>query len=151
MDLFFYLEVNLTLVVKSLNNWDEGRNRQVGSFPTPTPPLDVFFILLLSVEHSPCMYGRGWVRQRCGFSYFTVPPSGYWFIIGQGLLFLQRVRVEGGKFLFLLFLQFHSFSFLPYPSLSSLLSLSSCSLGDDTKCPTRVDMSLKPNIKLQVW
>ena len=38
---------------------------------------------------------------------------------------------------------------LPYPSLSSpllaLLSLFSLSLGDDTKWPIRVDVSLKPN------
>ena len=41
------------------------------------------------------------------------------------------------------------FLFLPYPSLSSLLlsllSLISLFLGDDTKWPTRVDMSLNPN------
>ena len=51
-----------------------------------------------------------------------------------------------GMFLFLLFLHCHSFSFLLYPSLSSpLLSLFSLSLGDDTKWPTRVDVSLNPN------
>ena len=54
-----------------------------------------------------------------------------------------------GMFLFLLFLHFHSFSFLPWPSLSSpllsLLYLFSLSLGDDTKGPTRVDMSLNRN------
>ena len=41
------------------------------------------------------------------------------------------------------------FLFLPCPSLSypllSLLSLFSLSLGDNTKWPTRVDMSLNPN------
>ena len=41
------------------------------------------------------------------------------------------------------------FLFLPCPSLSSpllsLLSLFSLSLGDDTKWPTRVDVSLNPN------
>ena len=40
---------------------------------------------------------------------------------------------RGGIFLFLLFLHFHSCSFLPCPSLSSLLSLFSLSLGDNTK------------------
>ena len=54
-----------------------------------------------------------------------------------------------GIFLFLLFLHFHSCSFLPCPSLSSLLlsllSLFSLSLGDNTKWPTRVDVSLNPN------
>ena len=52
---------------------------------------------------------------------------------------------RGGMFLFLLFL----FLFLPCPSLSSpllsLLSLFSLSLGDDTKWPWRVDVSLNPN------
>ena len=68
---------------------------------------------------------------------------------------------RGGMFLFLLFLHFHSCSsffpvplsslslFLPCPSLSSpllsLLSLFSLSLGDDTKWPSRVDVSLNPN------
>ena len=47
-------------------------------------------------------------------------------------------------FLFLLFLYFHSCSsFSPVPLLS-LLSLFSLSLGDDSKCPTRVDVSLYP-------
>ena len=54
-----------------------------------------------------------------------------------------------GIFLFFLFLHFHSCSFLPCPSLSSLLlsllSLFSLSLGEDTKWPTRADVSLNPN------
>ena len=55
-----------------------------------------------------------------------------------------------GMFLFLLFLHCHSFSFLPCPSLSSrllsLLSLFSPAFsGDDTKWPTRVDISLNPS------
>ena len=55
-------------------------------------------------------------------------------------------KSRGGMFLFL-----HSFLilFLPFPSFSSppltLLSLFSLSLGDDTKWPTRVDVSLNPN------
>ena len=57
---------------------------------------------------------------------------------------------RGGMFLFLLVsLLSFLFPFLPYSSLSSLLlsllSLFSFSLGDDTKWPTRVDMSLNPN------
>ena len=57
---------------------------------------------------------------------------------------------RGGMFLFLLFLHFHSCSsFFPslfFSSLQlSLLSLFSLSLGDDTKWPTRVDVSLNPN------
>ena len=56
---------------------------------------------------------------------------------------------RGGMFLFLLFLHFHSCSsFFPVPLfhlLYSLLSLFSLSLGDDTKWPSRVDVSLNPN------
>ena len=58
---------------------------------------------------------------------------------------------RGGMFLFLLFLHFHSCSsFFPVPlfhltPLLSLLSLFSLSLGDDTKWPSRVDVSLNPN------
>ena len=54
-----------------------------------------------------------------------------------------------GIFLFLLFLHFHSFSFLPCPSLSSpllsLLFIFSLSVGDNTKWPTRLNVSLNPN------
>ena len=56
---------------------------------------------------------------------------------------------RGGMFLFLLFLHFHScssFFLVPLSSpLLSLLSLFSLSLGDDTKWPSRVDVSLNPN------
>ena len=58
---------------------------------------------------------------------------------------------RGGMFLFLLFLHFYSCSsffpvhlLIPSPLLS-ILSLFSLFLGDDTKWPTRVDMSLNPN------
>ena len=54
-------------------------------------------------------------------------------------------------FLFLRFLLFHSCSsFFPVPLFHLfyyLLFLFSLSLGDDTKWPTRVDMSLNPNTK----
>ena len=57
--------------------------------------------------------------------------------------------IEGECFLLLLFLHFHSFSsFSPVPlssPLLSLLSLFSVSLGDNTKLPTLVDVSLNPN------
>ena len=52
-------------------------------------------------------------------------------------------------FLFLLFLHFHSCSsFFPVPLFHLfcyLFCLFSLSLGDDTKWPTRVDVSLNPN------
>ena len=61
---------------------------------------------------------------------------------------------RGGMFLFLLFLHFHSCSsFFPVPlssPLLSLLSLFSHSLGDDTKWPSRVDVSLNPNTINQI-
>ena len=53
------------------------------------------------------------------------------------LAILVAGKGKGGKFLFLLFLHFHSFFFLPCPSLSSpllsLLSFFSLSLAEDTK------------------
>ena len=57
---------------------------------------------------------------------------------------------RGGMFLFLLFLHFQSCSsFFPVPLFhllySLFLSLFSVSLGDDTKWPSRVDVSLNPN------
>ena len=87
---------------------------------------------------------------------------------GQGLLSLQQIRVKRGRwgffccfffvvvffvlFFFVVFFFFFFFSlsflflFLPCSSLSSLLlillSLFSFSLENDTKCPTRVDVSL---------
>ena len=63
---------------------------------------------------------------------------------------------RGGMFLFLLFLHFHSCSsFFPVPLfhlLYSLFYLFSLSLGDDTKWPSRVDVSLNPNtINYSAW
>ena len=57
---------------------------------------------------------------------------------------------RGGMFLFLLFLHFHSCSsFFPVPLFHLLYSLFylffSLSLGDNTKWPSRVDVSLNPN------
>ena len=46
---------------------------------------------------------------------------------------LAAGKGTGAMFICLLFLHCPSFSFLPYPSLSCLLSLFSLSLGDDTK------------------
>ena len=56
---------------------------------------------------------------------------------------------RGEMFLFLLFLHFHSCSyFFPVPLFHLfyyLFYLFSLSVGDDTKWPTRVDVSLNPN------
>ena len=45
--------------------------------------------------------------RRCRVSYVTGASSWYWLTVWQGLLSLQQVRVEGGMYLFLLFLLFH--------------------------------------------
>ena len=75
----------------------------------------------------------------------------YWLTVGQGLLSLQQVMVEGDLFISSVSSLSFIFLFLPCPSLSSLLlSLFSLSLGDDTKWPTRVDMSLNPNTISQI-
>ena len=95
------------------------------------------------------MIEGGWVRQRCRVSCVIRASNWYWLTGGQGLLSLQQVRVEGGMF-FISSVSSLSFVFLflPCPSLSCLLShlsLFSLSLEDDTKWPTRVDVSLNPN------
>ena len=70
--------------------------------------------------------------------YFMSPgcPTDIGLQMGRPAI-LAAGRVEGGMFLFLLFLHCHSFSFLPCSSLSSpllsLLSLFSLSLRDYTK------------------
>ena len=61
---------------------------------------------------------RGWVRQRCHVSCVTRAPNWYWLTDGQ---VLQQVWVEQDCFYFFFVFTFHSFSFLPCPSLSSPL------------------------------
>ena len=74
-----------------------------------------------------------------------------WLTVGLGLLSLQQVRVEGGGNVFISSVSSLSliFLFLLLTSLSSpllsLLSLFSLSLVDDTKLPTKGDVSLNPN------
>ena len=93
--------------------------------------------------------GGGWVWRRCRVSYVTGGSNWDWLTVGQGLLSLSQVRVEGGMFLFLLFLHFHSCpSFLPVPLfhlLYYLFCLLSPFLWETTKWPTMVDVSLNPN------
>ena len=115
-----------------------------------------FFISYVSLSFafpsiwSVSLFPRGgWLRQRCHVSCVTRASNWYWLTVGQGLLPLQQVGVEGECFYFFCFFTFIHFppsplslSFIP---LLSLLSLFSLSLGDDTKWPTRVDVSLNPN------
>ena len=69
----------------------------------------------------------------------THASSSYWLTLGQGLLSLKQVWIEGrwGMFIFVQFLHFHFYSFcFPVPLLFSspvlsLLSLFCLSLGDD--------------------
>ena len=91
----------------------------------------------------------GWVRRKCPVAFVTGAPNWYWLTVGQGLLSLQQVRVEGECCYF-----FCSFTFfhLPLSSLSLSFILSTISSirflpfsGNNTKWPTRVDMSLNPN------
>ena len=94
-------------------------------------------------------YGGGWVRRCCHASWVTGASNRYWLTVGQGLLSLQQVRVERECFVSSVSSLSFIFLFLPYPPLSSpllsLLSLFSLSLGDDTKWPTRADVSLNTN------
>ena len=100
------------------------------------------------------IFGGSWVRQRCRVSRVQGASSWYWLTVGQGLLSLQQVRVEGECFYFFCFLTFIHFPLSPL-SLSfislTISSLFSLSLGDDTKWPKRVDMSLNPNTIIPIF
>ena len=37
----------------------------------------------------------GWVRQKCRISGVTGASNWYWLTVGQSLLFLQQIRIEG--------------------------------------------------------
>ena len=72
--------------------------------------------------------GGVWVVRRCPLSYITIGSNWYWLTVGQGLLSLQQVRVEGKCLYFFCFFTFIpvllsslALSFVPVPSLSSLL------------------------------
>ena len=69
--------------------------------------------------------GGGLLRQRCGVAYVTRASNwGYWLTVGQGLISLQQVRVEGGVFIFSVSLLSFSFalSFLSFSLISSTIS-----------------------------
>ena len=63
-----------------------------------------------------CLRG-GWVRQRCHVSCVTRAFNLHWLTIGQCLLFLQQVRVEGGCFYFFCFSLSFISSFSPIPPI----------------------------------
>ena len=63
----------------------------------------------------------GWVRWRCPVAFVTGAPNWYWPTVGQGLLSLQQVRVEGECYFFCSFFHF------PLSSLSiSIISSTTC-------------------------
>ena len=100
-------------------------------------------IICKSLFHNLGMAGCGE-----GFVYLTSPgrPTDIGLHLASPAILVagksrgENVFISSVSSLLLIFL------FIPFPSLSSpLLSLFSLSLGDDTKCPTRVDVSLNPN------
>ena len=115
-----------------------------------------FLIGVPNTEYTHCQVGRlGEAKvscishhrgiQRRRVSYVTEASNWYLLIVGQGLLSLQNVKVEGECFYFFCFFTFIHFSFSPVPLfhlLCCLLSLFSLSLGDNSKWPTGVDVSI---------
>ena len=88
----------------------------------------------------------GWGK---GVVYLCVTRASnwYWFTVGQGLLSLQQVRVEGGWFYFFCFFTFF-YLFVPFPLFHLpyyLFYLFSLSLADDTRWPTRTEVLFNSN------
>ena len=89
----------------------------------------------------------GW----CGVLYLTSPgrPTDIGLHLGKARCPCSRYRYWGNAFISSVSSLLFLFVLLPCSSLSSLLlsllSLFSPSLGDDTKWPTKLDMSLNPN------
>ena len=75
--------------------------------------------IILAAKNIDPVWGGGWVRQRCRVSYVTGASNWYWLTVGQGLLTLQQVRIEGNVFLFPV--SSLSFIFLSLLSLSFIL------------------------------
>ena len=90
------------------------------------------------------------VRRRCPVAFVTGASNWYWLTVGQGLLSLQQVKVEGGCCYF-----FSSFVFFHFSASSLSVSCISStffffisfplSLRDDTEWLTMVDVLLNPN------
>ena len=105
-----------------------------------------------------CMLHRSWLQG--GWSVVAkmsciLHHSGVQLILAYSWArptILVAGKDRGGMLLFLLFLHFHSFSSsLSLAFISSTISFFSLSLGDDTKWPTRVDVSLDPIQKDPGW
>ena len=106
-----------------------------------------FLIGVPNTEYTRCPVG--WLGEA-KVSCILLTEASSWYLLtdGQGLLSLQKVKVEEECFHFFCFFTFIHFPFSPVPLfhfLYCILSLFSLSLGDDTKWPTRADVSLNPN------
>ena len=91
--------------------------------------------------------GGGRVWRRCHVSYVTWASNRNSLTVGQGLLSFDAGKGRGGMFLFCFF------TFIPVPLSSLSLSFISSTISFlpfDTKCPTRVDVSLNPNT-IKIW
>ena len=110
--------------------------------------LKISFVSLLQTKFGMGYWGwSGGAKVLCILHHWGIQLILAYSWARPAILVVGKGR--GGMFLFLLFLHFHSCSsFFPVPLfhlLYSLLSLFSLSLGDDTKWPSRVDVSLNPN------
>ena len=68
--------------------------------------------------------GDNWVRQKCRVSYVTGVSNWDWLTVGQGLLSLQQVGVEGECFYFFCF-----FPIIPVPLSTLFLSFISSTIS----------------------
>ena len=101
---------------------------------------------------APSVWG-GWVRQRCRVSCVTRASNWYWHIVGQGLLSLQQVGIEGECFYFCFFTFIHfPLSSLSLSFISSTISLLPFS-GRQHKMTHKGWRVVKPhhNKRLQFW
>ena len=107
--------------------------------PHAESDLDSHCLFRLVNENTYGKYGTQRIRR--------IISRSTWSLARPAILVAGKDR--RGIFLLLLFLHFHSCSSFSTVTLSSpqlsLLSLFSLYLGDDTKWPTRVDVSLNPN------
>ena len=72
----------------------------------------------------------GWVRWRCPVAFVTMAPNWYWLTVGQSLLSLQQVRVEGECCYF-----FCSFTFFQFHLSSLSLSFISSTISSISFLP----------------
>ena len=79
-------------------------------------------VLVIGLD-KPLFIQKG-VRGRCPVAFVTGAPNWYWLTVGQGLLSLQQVRVEGGCCYF-----FCSFTFFHFPFTSLVLSFISSTIS----------------------